>query len=138
MNKLLFLPLALLPMTAHAFEDVQEGLWELTAVMHVDGGQDYGPYTQKQCITKKDIQNPALLFAEGTGNCDFTNQRFFVNEFSFNVRCNAGIPLTGTGKVEYGSNWVKGNMDLTAQVPGGASVETSSEVSGKRVGDCSQ
>jgi len=136
-KKLLALLLALLPMAAHAFEDVQEGLWELTAVMHVDG-QDYGPYSQKQCITKEDLKNPARLFAEGTGTCDFTNKRFFINEFSFNVRCNAGVPLSGTGKVEYGSDWIKGKMDLTAQVPGGASVDTSSEVSGKRLGDCTK
>lgn len=136
MSRLLALLVALLPLMANA-SDVQEGMWDIEVVMRVDG-QDYGPYTRKQCITREDAQNPARLFAETTGNCEYTNRHFFGNQFSFNVHCNAGVPLTGMGEVEYGPDWVKGHMELNAQVPGGPSVETVSEVSGKRLGDCKQ
>lgn len=136
MKKLLVLMLGLLSLTTHAAE-VREGLWDLSALMHVEG-QNYGPYNRQQCITKEDVQNPAHLFGETTGTCDFTNKHFFGNQFSFNVHCNAGIPLSGTGEVEYGSDWIKGHMELSAQVSGGPSVETVSEISGKRLGDCSK
>lgn len=133
-KKLLALSTLLLPLAVHA-SDVREGLWDLNVVMHAEG-QDFGPFSRQQCITKEDLQNPANLFAEATNNCDFTNKHFFGNEFSFNVRCNAGIPVSGTGSVEYGADWVKGSMQLTAQVAGGPSVDTTTEISGKRQGDC--
>ena len=123
-----------LPLPASAV-DAQEGLWEISIAMRVEG-QDYGPYTRQQCITKADVQEPSRLFAETTGSCEYANKRFYGNQLSFNVRCNAGIPLSGTGQVEYGADWVKGNMELEAQVPDGPSVETASEISGKRLGPC--
>lgn len=123
-----------LPFAALAVE-AQDGLWEIGIVMRVEG-QDYGPYTRQQCITQADVQDPSRLFAETTGSCEYTNKRDFGNQLSFNVRCNAGIPLSGTGQIEYGADWVKGNMELEAQVPDGPSVETASAIAGKRLGQC--
>ena len=128
----------LISLPAYAATDALEGMWEIGLVMRVEG-QDYGPYTRQQCITKADAQDPAKLFADtgGTG-CEYTNKRYFGNQFSFNVRCTAGIPLTGTGQVEFSTERVKGSMNLIAQVPDGPSVETASEISGKRLGTCQQ
>jgi hypothetical protein len=123
-----------IPFAAFAV-DAQEGLWEIGLVMRVEG-KDYGPYTRQQCVTKADAQDPSRLFAETTGSCEYTNKRYFGSQFSFNVRCNTDIPLSGTGQVEYGADWVKGNMALSAQVADGPSVETASEISGKRLGKC--
>lgn len=118
-----------------ASTDVLEGQWEISLMMRVEG-QDYGPQTRQQCISKSDAQDPAKLFAESGGGCEYTNKRYFGNQFTFNVRCNAGIPLTGTGQVEFSAERVKGSMTLIAQMPGGPSVETASEISGKRLGKC--
>lgn len=120
---------------APAATDVLEGQWEISLVMRVEG-QDYGPYTRQQCISKSDAQDPAKLFAESGGGCEYTNKHYFGNQFTFNVRCNAGIPLTGTGQVEFRPERVKGSMELIAQTPGGPSVETASEISGRRLGPC--
>lgn len=120
---------------AQAATDVLEGQWEISLVMRVEG-QDYGPYSRQQCITKADAQDPAKLFAEAGGSCEYANRRFFGNQFNFNVRCNAGIPLTGTGQVEFSADHFHGSMSLSAQVEGGPSVETASEISGKRLGAC--
>lgn len=135
MSRLLFaLLLSLLSMAAVA-ADVLDGLWEISLVMRVEG-QDYGPSTRQQCITKADAQDPSKLFAESGGGCEYANKRYFGNQFSFNVRCNAGIPLTGTGQVEFSAERMSGSMNLMAQMPGGPSVETASEISGKRLGTC--
>lgn len=134
MSRLLALLLSLLPVTALA-ADVLDGLWEIGLVMRVEG-QDYGPYTRQQCITKADAQEPSKLFAEADSGCEYVNKRYFGNQFSFNVRCNAGIPLTGTGQVEFSPEHMSGSMNLSAQMPGGPSVETASQISGKRLGGC--
>ncbi len=121
--------------TAASAADVLEGLWEIGLVMRAEG-QDYGPFTRQQCITQAEAQDPSVLFAESGGGCEYVNKRYFANQFSFNVRCNAGIPLTGTGQVEFSADRVSGSMNLTAQMPGGPSVETASQISGKRLGSC--
>lgn len=134
MSRLFLLLLSLLPMAALA-ADVLDGLWEIGLVMRVEG-KDYGPYTRQQCITKADAQEPSKLFAEAGGGCEYANKRYFGNQFSFNVRCNVGIPLTGIGQVEFSAERLSGSMNLSAQMPGGPSVETASEISGKRLGKC--
>jgi hypothetical protein len=135
MNKLFALLLVVLPLTAAAAVDVREGLWELGATVHLEN-QTMGPYTRQQCITKEDLQHPERIFGETNGSCDYTSKRYFGNQFSFNVRCNSGIPLTGTGEVEYGADWMTGHMELSAQVSGGPTIESTSEIAGKRLGDC--
>jgi hypothetical protein len=117
--------------------DVVEGQWEISLALRVEG-QDYGPFTRQQCITKADAQDPGKLFAEAGGGCEFTNKRYFGNQFNFNVRCNPGIPLTGTGQVEFSADHFHGAMMLRAQVPDGPSVESASEIDGKRLGPCRQ
>jgi hypothetical protein len=128
--------LMLLPAAAHAqLIDLQDGVWQIDVALRVDG-QDYGPYSRQQCVTREDLRDPAKLFAVTTESCEYTNLRFFVDEFSFNVRCNAGIPLAGTGKVVFGDNRFTGDMTVSAQVPGGPSVESATAISGKRLGAC--
>lgn len=135
MNRLIVMLLSLLPAMGLAATDVLDGLWEISLAMRVEG-QDYGPYTRQQCITKADAQDPSKLFAESNGGCEYANKRYFGNQFSFNVRCNAGIPLTGTGQVEFSAEHMTGSMNLMAQMPDGPSVETASAISGKRLGTC--
>jgi hypothetical protein len=120
--------------TAYA-GDVIEGLWEISLVMRVEG-QDYGPYTRQECINKTEGQDPGKLFGAAGNECEFVNKRYFGNQFNFNVRCNAGIPLEGTGQVEFSPDRMHGSMMLNARVPEGPSVETASEISGKRLGAC--
>lgn len=135
MSRWLVLLLSALPVTTLA-ADVLEGQWEISLVMRVEG-QDYGPYTRQQCITKADAQNPSKIFAEADSGCEYINKRYFGNQFSFNVRCNAGIPLTGIGQVEFSQERMSGSMNLSVQPPeGGPSVETASQISGKRLGSC--
>lgn len=135
MSRLIALLLCLFSMAATAAADVLDGLWEIGLVMRVEG-QDYGPYTRQQCLTKADAQEPSKLFAEASGGCEYANKRYFGNQFNFNVRCNVGIPLTGTGQVEFSAERMSGSMNLSAQVPDGPSVEMASAISGKRLGPC--
>lgn len=115
--------------------DILDGQWEISLMMRVEG-QDYGPQTHQQCISKAEAQDPGKLFGEAGNECQFVNKRFFGNQFTFNVRCNAGLPLEGTGQVEFSADKVRGSMNLSAKVPDGPTVETVSEISGKRLGPC--
>lgn len=128
--------MAVLP--ADAAMDVQEGQWEITLTMKAGGSeQAFGPYTKNQCFTKADAQNPAKLFADtGATGCEYSNKRYEANRFSFNIRCGGGIPLSGSGVVEFSSDRFAGSMNLQAQLEGGPAVETHSDVSGKRLGPC--
>lgn len=130
-----FVAALLLPPAALAAVDAQDGLWELGIVMRVEG-RILGPYMRKQCVTREDVQNPSRLFAESAGSCEYTNLRQFGNQLTFNVRCSEDVPLSGTGQVEYSADRIRGNMVLDAQLPQGPSVETESEISGKRLGAC--
>ena len=99
---------------AYAAMDVQDGQWEITLTMKAGGSeQAFGPYTRNQCFTKADAQNPAKLFADTSGTgCEYSNKRYEANRFSFNIRCGGGIPLSGTGEVEFTSDRFAGNDQL--------------------------
>jgi hypothetical protein len=133
--KILFTALSLLFSMMACANDVLEGQWEISLVMRVEG-QDYGPQSRQQCIGKTEAQDPGKLFGEAGSECQFVNKRYFGNQFTFNVRCNAGLPLEGTGQVEFSADQVHGSMNLSAKLPDGPSVETVSEISGKRLGPC--
>ena len=127
----------LLAPAVSAYADVQEGLWEITFSMRMDGTeQDLGPYTKQQCFTKADTQDPSKLFGDSDGSCEYVNKRYNGNQFYFSVRCNIGIPLSGTGQAEFSSDSLEGDMQLSAQTEGGPSVGTHSKVFGKRLGAC--
>ena len=117
--------------------DVMEGEWEVGLVMRV-GGQDYGPQYRRQCFTQADAKNPGRLFGEPVGGCEFVKMHYFGSQASFNVRCNAEIPLTGTGQVEFSKESFYGTLNLVAQLPNGPSVDTEAEINGKRLGPCQQ
>jgi hypothetical protein len=133
--KHLLLILLVTPFPVHA--EVLEGLWKLTLIMRVDGViQPFGPYTQSQCFTQVDIQDPGKLFTEDVDSaCNFTNKRYFANMYTFNLRCN-NIDIGGTGEVEYGRDKFVGHMTVSAKKKGGPLVESISEITGKRVGPC--
>lgn len=124
------------PLLAQA-TDILEGQWEISLMMRVEG-QDYGPQTRKACINQEEAKDPSKLFGAAGNECQFVNKRYFGNQFNFNVRCNAGLPLEGVGQVEFGADNFHGSMTLIAKVPDGPSVETASEISGKRLGACRQ
>ena len=115
--------------------DIKEGLWQISLMMRADD-QDFGPFTQEYCFTSSEIQNPSKLFAQAMNNCEFTNRRLFGNEFRFNIHCNVGIPFMGLGVVEYSPDSLHGSMELQAGGNGSPSVETRSEILGKRLGSC--
>jgi len=120
--------------------EMQGGLWNLTVTMKVDGSaKPFGPYSQSQCFTQADLQDPGKLFAEGDNAvCEYVNKRYYANQITFNIRCGGGIPLGGTGEVEFGRDAFEGHMDLGANAEGGPTVETHSQVSGKRAGPCQE
>ncbi len=126
--------LVILPATA---ADLQEGLWDLSLSMTAaGGGQRIGPFSRTQCFTRADAQNPEKLFAEVGAECSYGDRHYQGNRFTFTIQCGGALPMSGSGSVEYASGHFEGEMLLNADVPGAGTLETRSQVSGHRIGDC--
>lgn len=126
--------LATLPASA---ADLQEGLWDLSLSMTVAGSpQRMGPFSRTQCFTRADTQNPEKLFAEVGAECTYGDRRYQGSRFTFTIQCGGALPMSGSGSVEYASGHFEGEMRLNASLPGTGTLETHSQVSGRRLGDC--
>lgn len=132
------LTLILLLGAPSANAEVLEGLWDITLAMKVDGvPRPFGPFSQTQCFTQVDIQDPNKLFGESVDSaCQFTHKRYQANSYTFNLICNDNLAISGTGEVEYKKDQFTGHMEVNAQKRGGPVVESESYVIGKRIGPC--
>ena len=117
-------------------EDLREGQWNISLNTTIAGGQSMGPYNHSQCFTKADTRNPEKLFAEAGADCSYGDRRYQGNRFSFTIQCGGALPMQGSGSVEFSANRFDGEMLLNANLPGAGQIETHSQVTGTRVGDC--
>jgi hypothetical protein len=117
-------------------EDLQEGLWSISLNATMAGGQSVGPFNRSQCVTKADTRNPEKLFADTGTDCSYGDRRYLGNRFSFTIQCGGTLPMQGSGSVEFSSSHFEGEVLLNANIPGAGQIETRSQVSGTRVGDC--
>lgn len=114
------------------------GLWNLTVTTKAEGADGvFGPYTTSQCLTEEDVRNPEKLLAQnGVNACTYGDRVYRNGNFSFTVQCGGTIPMSGSGRINYTADSLQGTMDIAADLQG-LPVNTQSEVSGQRVGDCS-
>lgn len=127
--------MAMMP-TAHA-DEPKPGLWELTAITNIEGAAQ-PPYYRSQCLTREDLHNPEKLLTDNSlPECSYGNLKNQNNRFDFTVSCGGPIPMSGQGSVNYAAEKFEGNVDITAELQG-FPLDTSSKVSGTRVGDCAQ
>lgn len=124
---------------ALAAVNMQEGNWEMTIKVKLEGLPfSMPPMTVKstQCITKKDLV-PST--ASKDQKCTISEQRESGSTVSWKVTCTEkdGSASVGEGTVTYSGNTFKGSIKTTTKDKHGKVESTStSELSGKRKGDC--
>lgn len=136
-RKILMLILLVLTFSVALAGDVRPGLWHLSlSVSAVGADQRMGPFEKTQCFTEADARDPGKLFADMGGSCNYGDKNYQGNRFSFTIQCDGAFPMTGSGFVEYDAAVFQGELNLRANVPNAGEVQTRSQVTGKRIGDC--
>ena len=111
--------------------NMNEGLWEITTKMQMQG-MDMPPAKHTQCITKSDLvpqgsQQPGQ-------ECEITDVKESGNTVTWTMKCiGQGGEVIGTGKITYSGDSFKGTMTISMPQ---ANMEMNGNLSGKRIGNC--
>lgn len=132
---------ALMAAASPARADIGAGNWEMeitTSISGLPGGgtQATGPVKQTQCLRAEDARDPARLFGNPAGGCDFTNRRDDGSTFRFDISCSGQAPLSGNGEVRYARDTLEGEVAVRVGA-GSQAIETRSRIRARRVGPCS-
>lgn len=131
--------LLLLALTAFGAQAAQPrpGLWNIEATVSADGAaKPIGPFYRQQCFTAEDIRSPEQLLTDiGAQDCSYGDKKYVGDRFTFSISCQGALPMSGTGSIVYGTDTVQADANIVADLQG-LSVATTSNVKGKRVGDC--
>lgn len=138
-SPLFMIPALALPLSNAGAVEPRPGMWNLTVITSADGAErPFGPYVTSQCLTEEDVRNPEKLLAEnGVDACTYGDKLYRANSMSFTVQCGGAIPMSGSGKVNYSAESLQGNIVIAADL-NGLQINTQSEVSGRRTGDCTK
>ena len=111
--------------------DMQEGLWEITTQVHMQG-MSLPPMTQTQCMTKENMVPKGS--AEQSQGCEITDTEISGDTVTWVMSCpSARGETTGTGRITYHGDTFEG--DFTMKDPGSGS-EITTRMTGKRIGEC--
>ena len=119
--------------TATADYDINEGLWEMTVKVEIEGmPMTMAPITNTQCITK-DMMVPKS--GQQGQECEITNQKTVGNTLTYDIECSSpGGSVKGHGEVTYTGDTMTGKMETNMSSQGDMKMIT--KMSGKRIGPC--
>ena len=113
---------------AGSLPDMQEGLWEITTKVEMQG-MDLPAATHRQCLKKTD---PIPQGSQPGQECEIADVQVVGNTVSWRMQCSQpGGEIRGTGEITYHGDRFEGVMRI--EMEGTAMV---SRMSGRRVGDC--
>lgn len=119
--------------TATADYDINEGLWEITATIEIEGmSMTMPPITNTHCITKDTL----VPQSDQPGQeCEITSQKIAGNKITYNMECSGpGGSMKGTGEATYTGDTMNGKMEMN--MPGQGDMKMTTKMSGKRIGPC--
>jgi hypothetical protein len=118
---------------ATADYDINEGLWEITVKVDMEGmPMTMAPVTNTQCITK-DMLVPKPN--QPGQECKIMNQKIKGNTLIYDIECSGpGGNMKGHGEATYTGNTMTGKME--ANMPGQGDMKMITKMSGKRIGPC--
>ena len=123
---------------AHAAApNMKDGLWEITTKMEM-AGKSGGAMPQqvvRQCVTKKDLDDPRRTTPSGDSRCKMTDYKLQGNTASWKMACEGQGGMTGTGTITYSGDSYSGNQAMTMKSSGQV-MNMKMSFSGRRVGDC--
>ena len=123
---------------AHAAApNMKEGLWEITTKMEMAGksGGKMPQQVVRQCVTKKDLEDPRRTTPSGDSRCKMTDYKLAGNTASWKMACEGKGEMTGTGTITYSGDSYSGNQTM-AMKSSGQVMNMKMDFSGRRIGDC--
>ena len=133
--------LLLTPLSAAA-GDLSPGLWEISMETRVPASPDFAPppFHRTQCLRSEDARDPTSLLGDistaGATGCSYSDKTYSGNTFSFTMQCSGTYGLQSRGQVSYSAETVEGRITSTANLGGGAAVQTENTLSARRIGGC--
>jgi hypothetical protein len=123
-----------------AFADVnmQEGLWEISGEMKIEGlpfPMPPVPMKFNQCLTKKDM---VPVKKEKNQECKTSSTKIEGSTVSWTVQCKdkSGVVTDSNGSATYKGNMFDSTAHTVTTDAKGAKSQSSMKMSGKRTGDC--
>lgn len=133
-TSLLLANLLLIPQASASELQLEEGLWEMTTQMKMEGmpeGMPGGmpPMTHRQCIDKEQM---VPTQENRNQDCEKIKQSISGNTVTWSMRCTThGQVSEMDGETTYTGTTMKGTMHMTTQ-----GMKMTSHVTGKRLGPC--
>lgn len=132
---------AILCGSAHAAApNMKDGLWEITMKMDMPGmPAGMKPQVMRQCITKKDLEDPRKTAPSGgdprDNRCQMTDYKMQGNTASWNMACKGEDAMTGSGTATYSGTSYTGTNRMTMK-RGGQVQTMTMQYSGRHLGEC--
>lgn len=122
------------PSALCAAPNMQDGLWEITSKMDIQGMPMVVPPTRHtQCLTQKEAIPHKT---EKNQDCKMTSTKIEGNTVSWTMQCRGKEgSIDSTGKITYSGTSFNGAMHMTSKMSGEA-VQVDYQMSGKRIGNC--
>lgn len=120
-----------------AAPNMKDGLWEITTKMEM-AGKSGGAMPQqmvRQCVTRKDLEDPRRTTPSGDSRCKMTDYKMQGNTASWKMACEGKNGMTGSGTITYSGDSYRGNQTM-AMKHSGQVMNMKMDFSGRRVGDC--
>lgn len=123
------------PAVVLAAPNIQDGLWEITSRTEMPGmPKAMPPVKYTTCLNQKDAVPQAQ---EKNQQCRITSSNVQGDTVSWSMECrDKDQVVRSSGKVTYAGNSFSGSNLTTVEQPGEGKVQITSQMSGKRIGDC--
>ena len=118
--------------------DIQEGDWEYTMEMKIEGMPvPMPPVTTKftQCLTKEDIIPKPV---NKDDQCEMIEQKISGNMVAWKMRCKVkdGVTTYSEGEITYSGTSFDGTMKMKVTDEDGQTMNQTVKMTGRRIGDC--
>jgi len=116
--------------------EIRPGFWEITTRIEVPGMPIEMPSQKvRRCYTKKDVDNITRPGVRQVQDCEIRDQKVEGNKVTWKMECRGKTAMSGTGTVLVNPTSFHGTIK-SSMTQGGATMEMTQGVSGKRIGDC--
>jgi hypothetical protein len=119
--------------TVTADSNINEGLWEITTKVEIEGMSMTMPSTTNtQCITRDTL---VPKYDQPGQKCEITNQKTVGNTIIYDMKCSGpGGSMKGHGETTYTGDTMTGKMEMN--MPSQGNMKMIMKMSGKRIGPC--
>jgi hypothetical protein len=112
--------------------NIQEGLWEITSTVRMQGMQ-MPPMIHQQCLSEKDLVPQSKQPGQ---ECTVTDVKVVGDTVSWKISCTGqGGDMKGSGAITYKGSSFEGTMTLTV---GDTGMTMTMNMSGRRIGKCNK